>query len=205
MKQLSTALPLIGFLILAACSAPPRNYFVLIPDPEGKVGEISIENDAGKQIVTTAGAVVAVKSKQALPQHRKPLATKEIQANFDEAIKAIPALSTRYILFFKFGIAQLTEQSKRYFNAIDDQIVQVVKERTPCDIRIVGHTDTRGSDALNLKLGLARARRVFQKMRKIGISPDQMEVVSHSEKNLHVPTPDNTAEAKNRRVEILIH
>lgn len=204
MKQLLTVLPVIGLLMLVACSTS-RNIFVLIPDPEGKVGEISIENEAGKQILSTEGAVVEVKDKQTLPKHRKSLTTHEIQAVFQDAISTIPGLSARYILYFKFGLTELTEQSKRYFNQVADRIIQIVNERKPCDIRVVGHTDTAGSDVLNLKLGLARARMVSQKLIHLGIPSDRLDVASHSEKDLRIPTPDATVEPRNRRVEIIVH
>jgi len=44
MKRLWKVLPVFGLLMLSACSAS-RYYFVLITDSDGKVGEISIENE----------------------------------------------------------------------------------------------------------------------------------------------------------------
>lgn len=204
MKLFQTLLFGIGLLMLTACSSA-RNYFVLLPDHDGKVGEIVIENEAGRQVLTTKGAVAEVVDRKTLPQHQKPMSSTEIRKMFQGAIETMPPLSVRFILYFKFGQAQLTRSSQRYFKENAEQISNTAKERHPCDIRVVGHTDTAGSRALNFKLGMARARVVVQKLIALGIPADQIEMVSHSEKDLRIHTPDNTAMAQNRRAEIIIH
>ena len=204
MNRFWTVLSAIGLLLLTGCSTS-KNFFVLIPDHDGKVGEIRVENDAGKQILTTQGAVAGVKDKNTLPQHQRSMTRSDLRDSFQEAINSMPALSVRYIVYFKFGIAKLTKSSRRYLSQNADNILKAVKEYHPCDIRVVGHTDTAGSHALNAKLGLARARAVAKKLIALGISPELIDTDSHSEMNLRKPTPDNTVEAQNRRVEIIIH
>jgi len=203
MKLPRSFLPVVGMLMLAACAAP-RNIFVLIPDPGGKVGQIIVRNDAGQQTLTTAGAVVEVKDGQTSPQRRKTLTSHEIQTIFQDAIESHPGSSVRYILYFKHGVSELTESSRMNLTQIVNQIIEAVNDCSSCDILVVGHTDTTGSDGYNLRLGLERARTIVQKLIDLGISADQTAVASHGEKNLFISTSDNMLEPRNRRVEVIV-
>ncbi len=204
MKWFHTVLYGIGLLMFTGCSIP-RNYFILLPDDDGKVGEIVVENQAGHQVLSTMGAVAEVVDRQTMPQHEKPMSISDIRKEFQGIFETMPPVAVRFILYFKFGMAQLTSSSQHYFKENADKLVKSVKTRQPCDIRVIGHTDTAGSSVLNFKLGLARARVVVKKLIALGIPANQIETVSHSEKELLILTPDNTANAQNRRVEIIIH
>ena len=76
--------------------------------------------------------------------------------------------------------------------------------RTRPDVSIVGHTDSTDTAAANVALGLRRAGLVRDLLLAAGLGPDLVEVASHGEANPVVPTPDNTAEALNRRVEVTV-
>jgi outer membrane protein OmpA-like peptidoglycan-associated protein len=67
-----------------------------------------------------------------------------------------------------------------------------------------GHTDTTGSAAQNVALGLKRAHTVRSLLVNTGIDPSSIEVVSHGESELLVRTADDVFEARNRRVEITL-
>lgn len=210
MKFLRFLLP-IFLLILVACAAPkpktipdPKNIFVLMPDPGGKMGEIVVKNDAGEQTITTPGAVVEVKDGQTSPQHRKSLTSHEIQTIFKGAIESRPGSSVHYILYFKYGISELTESSQISLAQLAYQVIKAVNDCRSCDILVVGHTDTSGSDAHNLKLGLARARAIADKLFELGISSDRTDIASHGEKDLFISTLDNVLEPRNRRVEVIV-
>jgi outer membrane protein OmpA-like peptidoglycan-associated protein len=69
---------------------------------------------------------------------------------------------------------------------------------------VVGHTDTVGSEADNAALAMQRAETVRDLLVKDGLDPKMIEVDSHGEKNLLIPTPDNTDEPRNRRVEVTV-
>ena len=103
-------------------------------------------------------------------------------------------------LYFETGGAQLTAASQ----ALIPQVVNVVKARTAPDVSIIGHTDTEGDAELNDKLGLTRAQAIAKLLTEAGLVTDSVSVESHGKRNLLVPTPDNTAEPRNRRVEVTI-
>jgi len=70
--------------------------------------------------------------------------------------------------------------------------------------RIEGHTDTVGTPEQNKALSQARAEKVATFLEsKFGVSPDRLEAVGVGEDGLLVPTPDQTAEARNRRVHVV--
>ncbi len=70
-------------------------------------------------------------------------------------------------------------------------------------LRLEGHTDERGSREYNLGLGERRARAVSERMRLEGAQYEQMSIVSFGEEKPADPGHDETAWAKNRRVEIV--
>jgi outer membrane protein OmpA-like peptidoglycan-associated protein len=85
------------------------------------------------------------------------------------------------------------------------KIIDEITKRGPAvDISVIGHTDTVGDDQLNAGLSLERAKSVAKLFQEVMPDASKVTIDSHGEKNLLVPTPDNTAEAKNRRVEVTV-
>ncbi|WP_428419049.1 OmpA family protein [Methylibium sp.] len=71
-------------------------------------------------------------------------------------------------------------------------------------VRVIGHTDSTGSDAINNPLSVDRAQSVRDYLAGRGIQPTRIET---SGRGSHEPIADNTSDAgraKNRRVEILL-
>ncbi len=71
-------------------------------------------------------------------------------------------------------------------------------------VRIVGHTDSTGSDAINDPLSMDRARAVRNYLEDRGVPAARMDV---SGRGSHEPVADNGSDAgraKNRRVEIFL-
>ena len=68
---------------------------------------------------------------------------------------------------------------------------------------IAGHTDTVGSDAHNLKLSQARAQAIARWFRGHGVGI-AVAYEGFGESAPAVQTPDNTAEARNRRVDYIL-
>ncbi len=200
MRRLNALALLTGLLIFLACSAP-KNIFVLIPDAEdGRVGEILISNEAGEQVITTPGTAVSVSDAQTAPDKPKPIDSEGIKSIFKDALSAVPQPPAQFELQFKTGTSSLTETSQKLLS----KIILAIIERQPCDISIVGHTDTQGSAQENIALGLNRANAVKQILIDQGVADGQIEVSSHGEASPVIPTADGMDEPRNRRVEVLI-
>jgi OOP family OmpA-OmpF porin len=73
---------------------------------------------------------------------------------------------------------------------------------TSANILVWGHTDTAGPAAYNMRLSERRAEAVAAYLESKGVSRSRMSVRGFGETQLAVPTPDNTPNAQNRRVEI---
>ena len=71
-------------------------------------------------------------------------------------------------------------------------------------IDVDGFTDTTGNRELNLELSRERADAVADLLIRNGIEPARIVTRGHGAEFLKVPTPDQTPEPLNRRVEITI-
>ena len=182
--------------------APPveeQDLFVLIPDQEGKIGEITISNAAGTTTLSQANESAQV-TKNHIPQQAKVLSRQDIQEDFHDTLQAIPGTADQFILFFTSGTIKLTKESQEQLPLI----LKRITGRLPCEISIIGHSDTKGSNDYNLSLSLKRAAHVKNQLLSIGAPRKLLEVSSHGENDPVIPTGDNVSEPKNRRVEIFI-
>ena len=84
------------------------------------------------------------------------------------------------------------------------EILRLVKERPVPDVVAIGHTDTTGSSVSNAQLGLRRARTVRDLLVAAGLDAALITVTSMGEADPLIPTPDETMEPRNRRVEVAV-
>jgi outer membrane protein OmpA-like peptidoglycan-associated protein len=183
----------------APSSIEKKDLFILLPDQDGKVGEITISNRAGSTTLSKAHESAQVSS-TSVPTETDILTSGEVQQQFHDTLQAIPGTADQYILYFTPGTSELTEESRDKLPLI----LHRIKERLPCEISIVGHTDTQAGSEYNLALALQRAIHVKNKLLAIGAPRELLEVSSHGENDPMVPTKDNVAEPRNRRVELFI-
>lgn len=93
---------------------------------------------------------------------------------------------------------------KPELRSVLDQFANGLKAQPATLVRVVGHTDSTGSDAINNPLSRERAESVKGYLEDRGVSGSRIEAVGRGERE---PIADNaTAEgrAKNRRVEIFL-
>lgn len=181
--------------LLNACS---QSYVVLLAEDDGSLGQV--------QVTTQQGATVLQSNQEAVSLGKEvgetfAVSEQRIKEDFGPAMAASPQKPSSYYLYFEGGTATLTPESKA---DVPNIIEEIVRRRPAVDISIIGHTDTVGDDQLNAKLSLERAQSVAALF--LAAMPDvsKVKVDSHGEKNLLIPTPDNTDEAKNRRVEVTV-
>lgn len=173
---------------------------VLIPHEDGKPGTISVSSRGGSQILDQIDTSTEIPSADSAPTLPKAVTAEEIQKIFGPALQAMPSPAVVYVLHFLLATTSLTEES----SALLHKALDTVKQRMPCQVRVVGHTDTMGSDETNDKLARLRAEAVRAKLVEIGVDPALIEVDSYGKRDLLIPTADNVSEPRNRRVEITI-
>ena len=200
MKELmrNILLPLVFLLQIGGCS--PKSTFVLLPDKDGSVGEITVSNTQGTQTLSRARQSTTVGGNTSQPSMAKTLDQAKIEALFGKAIEIQPPPPTKYFLYFDFDSVQLTQESKSKL----PQIVEITKERASNDVGINGHTDRSGNTKYNFLLSMKRAESIKNELLKLGIAPAIITTTSHGEGNPLIPTKDNTSEPLNRRVEVIV-
>ena len=67
-----------------------------------------------------------------------------------------------------------------------------------------GHTDSVGTEQYNQGLSVRRANTVAAELVRLGVPRSEITARGVGESQLLVPTPDNTREPQNRRVEIVL-
>ncbi len=182
----------------AAPPAPPASYVALLEDADGTTGKVVMTTPAGQTVLDKPFQA----ARFAGPAGQTFVLDKEkLQADFGAALAASPKAPVTFRLNFETGGAKLTAESEADLK----NILEEIASRPVPDLSVVGHTDTQGDDAANERLGLGRARQVAGLIgRGSKLDAASISVESHGEKNLLVPTPDNTAEPRNRRVEVTI-
>ena len=93
---------------------------------------------------------------------------------------------------------------KPNFRSVLDQFAQGLRENPGTTLRIIGHTDSTGSDAINNPLSVDRAASTRNYLVDRGIAANRIGVEGRGE---HEPIADNNSDAgraRNRRVEIFV-
>lgn len=98
-----------------------------------------------------------------------------------------------------FGLDQYALSSDAQ-SILDNNIAKV--RNGSQQIRVEGHADERGTREYNLALGERRANAVVQYLVANGVSKSRIETISYGKERPADPGHDETAWAKNRRVEL---
>lgn len=101
---------------------------------------------------------------------------------------------------FGFDSADLTPAAKANL----DKLAQVLKNNLDTNINIYGHTDSKGTDAYNLRLSERRAAAVKSYLISQGVSGSRMLTMGVGEKEPVASNDTDAGRAENRRVEFAI-
>lgn len=189
---------LLGAFWLTGC-ATGKTTVVLLPDPDGKVGQVEISNNKGTKKITRAGYAVSV-SNDSAPQSAVEVSEIEVNSIFAKALVAEPVPPAKYILYFFWNSTKLKPDSRK---AIKEIIIEIEK-RASNDIEVIGHTDRSGTDEFNMTLSQNRAVKVRELLIAANIAPTAIRVGFHGEGNPLITTVDNVPEPRNRRVEVIV-
>jgi len=193
---------LIGSIFLAACTTPePRlgeTVFVVLPEDDGSVGEISI--DDGTTVVVLNQALAAATTNRDGSVRNTSVSDQDVEEIWGAALSAQPLLPRNFILYFKRNTDTLTPDSVAQFEAV---FMEVERRQLP-EVDVVGHTDTAGETDYNAGLSLARAEKIRDLLVKRGIDVDGISAIGRGEIDLLVGTADDVPEPLNRRVQITV-
>jgi outer membrane protein OmpA-like peptidoglycan-associated protein len=193
-KNAALALLTAATLLLAGCA--PKSYVVLIDSPDGTTGEVVVRGQKGEQVIQASGQGAPLDG-SARPA---PVDKAKLDKDFGAAIAARPEIPVKYLLYFESGSTRLTQEAQ----ALLPKIVADASGRPAVDVAVIGHTDTVASEKTNEELSLRRAQLVADLLKSKGLKIHALNIEWHGKRNLLVKTPDNTPEAKNRRVEVSV-
>jgi len=171
---------------------------VLMPEPDGKVGQIEISTSVGSQRLDEPWESTEVVSPDLIPGRPKVMDEKEVRGIFKDALGAQPPAV--FIMNFKPGSAELINESL----PLIPEISEAIKSQKSKHVSVIGHTDTVASIGYNRRLSRLRAKSVADLLVSKGVDRAIIEIEFYGEEKLLIKTPDSTAEPRNRRVEIIV-
>ncbi len=113
---------------------------------------------------------------------------------------AAPGPARTFLVFFDWNRADLTARARQ----IIPEAAQARTRQAVTRIEVTGHTDTSGSAQHNQGLSVRRANAVAAELVRLGVPRNEITARGVGESQLLVPTPDNTREPQNRRLEIVL-
>jgi len=114
-------------------------------------------------------------------------------------------LTVQNDVLFDFDKAELRAEASEALQ----RVAEIIRQRRPRQVRILGHTDSLGSDEYNLSLSQRRARSVEQWLAANGGSLPPLQIEGRGEADPVAPNTSNGGDnpegrQRNRRVEVLL-
>ena len=164
-------------------------------------GNTAIGAAIGGAVGAGAGAIIGKKMDKAKAEAE---AVKNAQVETVTDANGLQAVKVTFDsgILFATGKADLSASAK---NSLA-QFSKVLNNNKGCDIAIIGHTDSTGSDAVNQPLSVSRANSVNNYLKSCGVSSTQIKSVEGQGSTN--PVADNSTEAgrkQNRRVEVYMY
>jgi outer membrane protein OmpA-like peptidoglycan-associated protein len=183
-------------VLAAGCASVPTDTVVLLPHADGSTGAVVMKQD-GKEALLDTPYASARSGKDGAPTTGRE-SEESVRKQFGPALGAQPPPPRSFTVYFVIGSDEFTEESKLSVIAL---LTEMANRPSP-EITAIGHTDRLGTDQINDALSLQRAQRVKEMLIERGVASERITVAGRGEREPLVPTADEVAEARNRRVEI---
>lgn len=179
---------------------PPtaKERIVLLPDADGRVGALTVRGATGEAVLDRAYGTAQVMSDGKVQTGED--AADVVRQRYATTLGSLPPRPVSFNVYFLFDKDELTPESTAQFSRIKGELAA----RPAPEIVVIGHTDRVGTLEYNDKLSLKRAEVVRGALSAAGIPSGQIDIAGRGEREPAVPTPDETAEPRNRRVEIMV-
>jgi OmpA-OmpF porin, OOP family len=188
-------------IFLASCSST-RSLVVLLPDSDGKIGQVEVTTDKGSQRITQAYYSVQTGASYDAPSAPAPMEEKKVIGIFGDALTAQPDPRFRFwtgTLYCKYGSTELVEKSQKALS----EILKDFKNNSPLEIYVIGHADRVGLEKYNIDLSHRRASSIKEDFIAGGIRSKVILISFYGESKPQVYTEDEIPEPLNRRVELV--
>ena len=182
-------------VVLGGCAS--SGTVVLLPEKDGRQTAVSVKQ--GDREVILDQPYAAARTTQVGPR-AYAASPQDVDAQFGPALAARPARAVSFTLYFVEGKDEFTPDSQKLVETVFTEIAS----RPVPDILVIGHTDGVGTDQVNDALARRRAETVRAELIRRGVAPENVQAIGRGRRDPLVPTPDNVAEPRNRRVEIVV-
>jgi len=182
---------------LAGCAEKEHELFVVLPNPDGTSGAITVSDGGNSVVLERPYAAEDVKGDKVEQTTSDPA---QVQQVFGSALAAQPILPEHFRLYFlKDKDVMTAESQQQYKNVFAD-----IKRRPVYQVEVIGYTDTLGQQPYNQELSLKRAAALRDELVRDGLNSDSITIAGRGELDPAVPTGPQVAEPRNRRVEITV-
>jgi OmpA-OmpF porin, OOP family len=188
---------LAGGLLFSGC-ASVNTFVVLLPEEGGGATAVTV-GDGNRTTILDKPYSAATVDRQGNVAN-KTVTAEEAKRTFADALAAQPPQPLSFMLYFETNSVAVTTSSR----PILDAMMTEVARRSAVEVQVTGHTDRVGSEADNDRLSLQRAEAVRVMLIQRGIQASFLRAVGRGEREPLVPTADEQAEPRNRRVEVIV-
>ncbi len=184
-----------------AAAPPTAPAPVWAPPPAGTVSlPITPASPVASTVATPAAPPRPAPAPAATPRATAVVTPRPAPAPARDTTADEPSVSIT--VNFASGSATLTPDAERALAPLGRALSST--DLAPYRFRIEGHTDTVGDAALNQALSERRAEAVREYLlRNFGVDPSRLVSVGFGASQLLVTTPPQTAERRNRRVQVV--
>ena len=196
MKQY-LVLVLTTLFLIAGCSTPER--VLLLPMQNGKPSAVLAQNVAepNKPALVLAEPYAEARVDGSQLQLGKTDAA-AVKRDFGALMDQQPERPRLFTVNFRSNSNELTPETA----PVLAEVRKALEQMPAGELIVIGHTDSVGAVETNDWLSLQRAEVVADLLVKMGVARAKVNTVGRGEREPLVPTPDETDEPRNRRVEI---
>jgi len=191
------ALFFVAALLVSGC-ASVNTYVVLLPEEGGAPAAVTVGAGHQSALLDKPYSAASVDDKNRI--EIKTISAEEANRTFGDALAAQPPPAISFTLYFETNSVEVAPASRPTL----DELFAAVAKRQAVEVQVTGHTDRVGSVADNDRLSLQRAEAVRAMLLQRGINSNFVRAVGRGEREPLVPTPDEQAEPRNRRVEVIV-
>jgi outer membrane protein OmpA-like peptidoglycan-associated protein len=171
---------------------------VVLPDENGHVGAVEVDDGKSKILLDQAYASSEVGTDGIA--RSVPTEASDVSAKYGAAMAA-QSPGARIILYF----TAKAEPVRDLAGPLDNLVAELKARTDSYTLDVVGHTDQTGSERANIKIGLARAQLIADRLIAAGVPQDRIRVTSKGSKEPAVKLKSRRiVELRNRRVEIWV-
>jgi outer membrane protein OmpA-like peptidoglycan-associated protein len=196
-RSILIAAVLLGLLLTVSCSTATTRV-VLLPDKDGTTGAIAVFKGKKATVLDSPMATAEVGAWGGVDTRMTSSA--QVRSEFGPAMAAQPPEPISFVLYFEEGTTVVMPESRGTLGALFAEVAS----RQAVEVQVTGHTDTVGQREDNDRLSTLRAETIKQMLIQKGLRASFIRAVGRGERQLLIPTADNVAELKNRRVEVIV-